>query len=106
VIEFADNSAQLPAQGRQQIEAAAKLYAQRGGLVRVIGQAMRGAGADASAQELASFRLAIDRANAVSAALQAAGVPQAAVRAEAAPISAAGAVAGSPPRGADIFIEY
>ena len=55
-----------------------------GGSVRVVGYAPEGRGTGVS-QQLASFKMALDRANAVAAALRQAGIEPSRILVEAAP---------------------
>ena len=99
-VTFPENSAALPSDERQRL--ASVVPRQRGGVFRVIGYAGRGQGADTPAAQLASFNMALDRANAVARALAESGVPSSRIMVEAAPPVADGAEAG---RRAEIFVE-
>jgi outer membrane protein OmpA-like peptidoglycan-associated protein len=81
-IRFAADSTNLSAEDRQTIGKIVPLYQQNPGKIRVIGYAGAGGGA---AEQLNSFRAALDRAQAVAAALTQAGVPSEKIALEAAP---------------------
>jgi len=99
-VTFPENSAALPSDERQRL--ASVVPRQRGGVFRVIGYAGRGQGGDTPAAQLASFNMALDRANAVARALAESGVPSSRIMVEAAPPVTDGAEAG---RRAEIFVE-
>ncbi len=84
-IKFAANSTVLSAEDRQTLDKVATLYQQNPGKVRIVGYAGAGSGA---AEQLNSFRAALDRAQAVAAALTKAGVPSDKIAVEAAPSDA------------------
>jgi outer membrane protein OmpA-like peptidoglycan-associated protein len=84
-IKFAADSTSLNEDDRQTIEKVATLYQQNPGKVRVVGYAGAGSGA---AEQLNSFRAALDRAQAVAAALKDAGIPSDKIAVEAAPSDA------------------
>jgi len=88
-IRFAAGATRLAAEDRPIVAKIAALYRRRPGSLRIIGFA--GGGGDA-ARQLANFRAALDRAQAVAAALAKAGIPTAKIKIEAAP---AGADAGA-----------
>jgi outer membrane protein OmpA-like peptidoglycan-associated protein len=81
-IRFAADSTNLSEQDRQTIGKIVPLYQQNPGKIRIIGYAGAGSGA---AEQLNSFRAALDRAQAVAAALTQAGVPSDKIAVEAAP---------------------
>jgi outer membrane protein OmpA-like peptidoglycan-associated protein len=81
-IKFAADSTSLSAGDRETIGKIVPLYQQNPGKIRIIGYAGAGGGA---AEQLNSFRAALDRAQAVAAALTQAGVPSDKIAVEAAP---------------------
>ena len=81
-IRFAADSTNLTEQDRQTIGRIVPVYQQNPGKIRIIGYAGAGNGA---AEQLNSFRAALDRAQAVAAALTQAGVPSDKIAVEAAP---------------------
>jgi outer membrane protein OmpA-like peptidoglycan-associated protein len=81
-IRFAGASTSLSAEDRETISRIVPLYQQNPGKIRIIGYANAGSGA---AEQLNSFRAALDRAQAVAAALTQAGVPSDRIAVEAAP---------------------
>jgi len=81
-IKFAADSTSLSDEERQTLEKVVPLYQQNPGKVRVVGYAGAGSGA---AEQLNSFRAALDRAQAVAAALTQAGIPSDKIAVEAAP---------------------
>ncbi len=81
-IRFAADSTSLSAEDRQTVGKIVPLYQQNPGRIRIIGYAGAGSGA---AEQLNSFRAALDRAQAVAAALTEAGVPSDKIAVEAAP---------------------
>jgi outer membrane protein OmpA-like peptidoglycan-associated protein len=84
-IKFAADSTSLSDADRQTIEKVVPLYQQNPGKVRVVGYAGAGSGA---AEQLNSFRAALDRAQVVAAALTTAGIPSDKIAVEAAPSGA------------------
>lgn len=84
-VAFAGRSTTLGKAAHSAIERIAALYRRHAGeaRVRVIGYAGAGGG---SAAELKDFQLALDRAHALAAALERAGVPAKRISAEAAPL--------------------
>ena len=84
-IKFTPDSTNLSQDDRQTIEKVAMLYQQNPGKVRIVGYAGAGGGA---AEQLNSFRAALDRAQAVAAALTEAGIPSGKIAVEAAPSDA------------------
>jgi outer membrane protein OmpA-like peptidoglycan-associated protein len=84
-IKFAADSTSLSQDDRQTLEKVATLYQQNPGKVRIVGYAGAGSGA---AEQLNSFRAAVDRAQAVAAALKDAGIPPDKIAVEAAPSDA------------------
>jgi outer membrane protein OmpA-like peptidoglycan-associated protein len=95
-VSFAPNSTQLSPAGRQAVQAAAQKQRQSGSPLRVVGHG--GTSGDSPTQQLASFRIALDRATAVASALTQAGVPTDRILLETAP-----AGAGAPNQ-AEIFL--
>jgi outer membrane protein OmpA-like peptidoglycan-associated protein len=84
-IKFAADSTNLTEEDRQTLEKVAARYQQNPGKVRIVGYAGPGGGA---AEQLNSFRAAINRAQAVAAALTEAGIPSDKIAVEAAPSEA------------------
>jgi outer membrane protein OmpA-like peptidoglycan-associated protein len=84
-IKFAADSTSLSEEDRRTIEKVVPLYQQNPGKVRIVGYAGAGNGA---AEQLNSFRTALDRAQAVAAALTQAGIPADKIAVEAAPSDA------------------
>jgi len=97
-VKFAADSKALSDEDRQALEKVVPAYQQHPGKVRVIGYAGAGGGA---AEQLNSFRVALDRAQAVAAALTEAGIPADRIAVEAAP-SAAGRVESR----AEVLLEH
>jgi outer membrane protein OmpA-like peptidoglycan-associated protein len=97
-IKFAAESTNLTQEDRQTLEKVATLYQQNPGKLRIVGYAGAGSGA---AEQLNSFRAALDRAQAVAAALTEAGIPSGKIAVEAAP-SDAGAVESR----AEVMLEH
>jgi outer membrane protein OmpA-like peptidoglycan-associated protein len=97
-IKFAADSTNLSENDRQTIGKIVPLYQQNPGKVRIIGYAGAGNGA---AEQLNSFRAALDRAQAVAAALTQAGVPSDKIAVEAAPTGA-----NSAENRAEILLEH
>lgn len=86
-VNFAPNSARLGAADRKAVQAAARAQQQSGATIRVVGH---GGGGNSPAQQLAGFRMALDRANAVAGALTEAGVPSDRILVETAPTEGSG----------------
>jgi len=86
-IKFGPDSTSLTDKDRQTLETVLPLYQQNPGRVRIVGYAGAGAGAGA-VEQLGSFRAALDRAQAVAAALTQAGIPSDKIQVEAAPTGA------------------
>jgi len=84
-VKFAANSTTLSDEDRQSLEKVVPLYQQNPGKLRVVGYAGASGGA---AEQLNSFRAALDRAQAVAAALTTAGIPSDKIAVEAAPSGA------------------
>ena len=84
-VKFAADSTTLTDEDRQTLEKVVPLYEQNPGKLRIIGYAGAGGGA---AEQLNSFRAALDRAQAVAAALTTAGIPSGKIAVEAAPAGA------------------
>jgi len=85
VVRFAGNSARIGPGELQQIQQAAQLRQQNGGIIRVTAYSVPSSARDEATAELAGFGLAMDRARAVAEALTKAGVPARAVEVGAAP---------------------
>jgi outer membrane protein OmpA-like peptidoglycan-associated protein len=81
-IKFGADSTSLSENDRQTVATVVPLYQQNPGKVRIVGYAGGGGGA---VEQLDSFRTALDRAQAVAAALTQAGVPSDKIQVEAAP---------------------
>ena len=84
-VKFAADSTTLSAEDRQTLDKVVPLYQQNPGKVRVVGYAGVG---NRSADQLDSFRAALDRAQAVAAALTQDGIPADKIAVEAAPAGA------------------
>ena len=84
-IKFVANTTTLSQEDRQSLAQVSTLYQQNPGRVRIVGYAGAGSGA---AEQLNSFRAALDRAQSVAAALTEAGVPADKIAVEAAPSEA------------------
>jgi outer membrane protein OmpA-like peptidoglycan-associated protein len=81
-IDFAGEATTLSDADREAVAKLVPRYREKSGMVRVVGYA--GVGSSAS-QQLASYRTALDRAQAVAAALSKAGIPASKIQVEAAP---------------------
>jgi outer membrane protein OmpA-like peptidoglycan-associated protein len=99
-VTFPGNSTKLTAADQRILGEIVPLQQQSGAPIRVIGHAAKGRG-DSVAQQLASFRVALDRANAVAVALTQAGIARNQILVETAP---PGSDAGVTDR-AEIFLE-
>jgi len=97
-VKFTADSTALSADDRQTLDKVVPLYQQNPGKVRVVGYAGAGSGA---ADQLNSFRAALDRAQAVAAALTEDGIPADKIAVEAAP-SGAGQVESR----AEVLLEH
>ena len=84
-IDFAGDSTTLTDADRQSLGKIVPLYRRNPGKVRVVGYTGVGASAD---QQLNGFQAALDRAQAVAAALAKAGIPSDKILVEAAPAGA------------------
>jgi outer membrane protein OmpA-like peptidoglycan-associated protein len=84
-IKFGADSTSLSDNDRQTLATVVPLYQQNPGKVRIVGYAGAGSGA---VEQLSSYRSALDRAQAVAAALTQAGIPSDKIQVEAAPASA------------------
>ncbi|HEY3908924.1 MAG TPA: OmpA family protein [Stellaceae bacterium] len=84
-VDFVAGSTALDAAGRQELGKIVPLYRRDPGKVRIIGYAGVGSGA---VEQLNSFQTALDRAHAVAAALEKAGIPAGQILVEAAPAGA------------------
>jgi outer membrane protein OmpA-like peptidoglycan-associated protein len=81
-IRFGTASTSLTDKDRQTLETVLPVYQQNPGKVRIVGYAGAGSGA---VEQLDSYRTALDRAQAVAAALTKAGIPSDKIQVEAAP---------------------
>jgi outer membrane protein OmpA-like peptidoglycan-associated protein len=81
-IKFGADSTSLTDKDRQTLETVLPAYQQNPGKVRIVGYAGAGSGA---VEQLDSYRTALDRAQAVAAALTQAGIPSDKIQVEAAP---------------------
>ena len=81
-IKFSTDSTALTDKDRQTLETVLPAFQQNPGKVRVVGYAGSGSGA---AEQLDRYRTALDRAQAVAAALTKAGIPSDKIQVEAAP---------------------
>jgi outer membrane protein OmpA-like peptidoglycan-associated protein len=99
-ITFLDNSARLSAADQRTLGDIVPLHQRNGGTVRVVGYAAKPR-TEGAAQQLASFRMALERANAVATALTQAGVAPSQIAVEAAPPTDSGIAA----QRAEIFLE-
>ena len=97
-VRFAADSTSLSAEDRQTIEKIVPLYQQNPGRIRIIGYAGAGSGA---VEQLNGFRAALDRAQAVAAALTQAGIPSDKIAVEAAPSGS-----NSPENRAEVLLEH
>jgi outer membrane protein OmpA-like peptidoglycan-associated protein len=97
-IRFAADTTSLSNEDRQIIEKVVPLYRENPGKVRIIGYAGAGSGA---AEQLNSFRAALERAQTVAAALTQAGIPSDKIAVEAAPSSS-----GSGDSRATVLLEH
>ena len=84
-IRFAADSTSLTEGDRQKLETVVPLYQQSPGKVRIVGYAEAASGA---VEQLNGYRTALDRAQAVAAALTHAGIPSDKIQVEAAPSGA------------------
>jgi outer membrane protein OmpA-like peptidoglycan-associated protein len=84
-IKFAGESTGLTDKDRQTLEGVLPVYQQKPGRVRIVGYAGGGSGA---VDTLNNYRAALDRAQAVAAALSQAGIPSDKIQVEAAPAGA------------------
>jgi outer membrane protein OmpA-like peptidoglycan-associated protein len=97
-IRFAADSTNLSAEDRQTIGKVVPLYQQNPGRIRIIGYAGAGSGA---VEQLNGFRAALDRAQAVAAALTQAGIPSDKIAVEAAPSGS-----NTPENRAEVLLEH
>jgi outer membrane protein OmpA-like peptidoglycan-associated protein len=81
-IKFGGDSTSLTDKDKQTLEAVLPVYQQNPGKIRIVGYASAGSGA---VEKLNSYRTALDRAQAVAAALKQAGIPSDKIQVEAAP---------------------
>jgi len=84
-IKFSADSKDLTEGDRHKLETVVPLYEKNPGKVRVVGYAAGGSGA---VEQLNGYRAALDRAQAVSAALKQAGIPADKIQVEAVPAGA------------------
>jgi len=101
-ISFAGGSAALTDRERDRLSELAALQHKDGGTIRIVGHAEPLKGADTAQQELASFRLALNRAKAVAQALSGEGVAPHAIDVETAPTHPGDAAATS----AEVYLEH
>ena len=80
-IKFGTDSTTLTDKDRQTLETVLPVYQQNPGKVRIVGYAGAGSGA---VEQMNSYRTALDRAQAVAAALTKAGIPSDKIQVEAA----------------------
>jgi len=99
-VMFADNSARLSPADRRIVDQIIPLQRQTGGAFRVVGYASKGGGT--ASQQLANFRIALDRANAVASVLAQAGVATDQILVETAPPTGESGIAANR---AEIFLE-
>jgi outer membrane protein OmpA-like peptidoglycan-associated protein len=99
-VTFADNSARLSPADRRIVGEVIPLQRQTGSAVRVVGYAAKAGGT--ASQQLANFRIALDRANAVASVLAQSGVAPDQILVETAPPSGENGVAANR---AEIFLE-
>jgi outer membrane protein OmpA-like peptidoglycan-associated protein len=99
-VTFADNSARLSPADRRIVGEVIPLQRQTGGAVRVVGYASKGGGT--ASQQLANFRIALDRANAVASVLAQSGVAPDQILVETAPPTGENGIAANR---AEIFLE-
>ena len=77
VVRFGSSSSQLGPKGQRQVEAAARLARERGGMVRVVGHAsQRTTDMPYAKHKIVNFNVSLDRANAVASLLARRGVPR------------------------------
>jgi len=100
-VTFPDKSSQLTPADRRIVGEVVPLQRQTGGAFRVVGYAAAGRGVG-TAQQLATFRMALDRANAVASALAQAGVAPDQILVETAPPTGETGIAANR---AEIFLE-
>lgn len=81
-VEFGADSTSLTDNDRRTLETVVPLYQQNPGKVRIVGYAGAASGA---VEQLNGYRIALDRAQAVAAALTKAGIPSDKIQVEAAP---------------------
>jgi hypothetical protein len=91
-IDLPGTPPRIEGEARGQIERVAALYNAEPRTVRVVAYAAPGAPGSPGGEPLAGYHAALERAQAVAAALRAAGIPADKVQAEAAPASGAGPV--------------
>jgi outer membrane protein OmpA-like peptidoglycan-associated protein len=101
-IAFTAGSATLSERERNRLSEVAAMQHQQGGAIRVVGHAEPAKGGDLAQQELASLRLALNRAKAVAQALGGEGVASQSIDVEAAPIRPGDSAAAS----TEIYLEH
>lgn len=99
-VTFADNSARLSPSDRRIVDEVIPLQRQSGAAFRIVGYASRGGGN--ANQQLANFRIALDRANAVAGILAQAGVAADQILVETAPPTGESGISANR---AEIFLE-
>jgi outer membrane protein OmpA-like peptidoglycan-associated protein len=99
-ISFADGSAALTSDERDQLSQVAAMQHGKGGEFRIVGHSASGLGDEDAQQRLAGFTLALNRAKAVAQMLGSEGVPSAAIAIEAAPSKPGDASI------ADVYLEH
>jgi outer membrane protein OmpA-like peptidoglycan-associated protein len=101
-IAFANGSATLSDRERDRLSEVAAMQHEQGGDIRIVGHAESAKGDDPAQQELASLRLALNRAKAVAQVLSGEGIASHSIDVEAAPIRAGDTAAAS----AEIYLEH
>jgi outer membrane protein OmpA-like peptidoglycan-associated protein len=101
-VAFAVGSAVLADSERDRLSEIAAAQHDHGGTIRIIGHAESVTGAVGAQQQLAQFKLAITRAQAVGQVLNAEGVPIQSIAVEAAPGRAGDADASH----AEVYLEH
>jgi outer membrane protein OmpA-like peptidoglycan-associated protein len=84
-VKFGADATSLTDADRRTLETVVPLYRENPGKVRIVGYAAAGSGA---VEQLDRYRTALDRAQAVAAALSKAGIPSDKIQVEAAPAGA------------------
>lgn len=99
-VTFPDNSARLSPADRRIVGEVIPLQRQTGGAVRIVGYASKAGGT--ASQQLANFRIALDRANAVASVLAQSGIAPDQILVETAPPTGESGIAANR---AEIFLE-